>query len=306
MTHPTDEELENRNRKASAAMRGMHKTACYEQGDHPDECDSYFSLAADALDAIAALRAQLAEARTELVRRVDMHECAMAERDDATLYSDEQKARADRAEAALAAQVTVQPPCSHINRDAQGVCWDCGYDARAQLSASPPADPVTNAGCRQKLDGIAGPWFAASAAWHRRAIPAVRVGVTPEEAALEEQIEKLRNLCDCDCDDEDCVKCAHYPAILEQKKDELARILAALEPARHVNETPKSEHGSADVLAALPDHVTLAEALLVPEEQFTDHIEVALDPVGAWNLITALRAALAASQRAIEEGESNG
>lgn len=60
------------------------------------------------------------------------------------------------------------------------------------------------------------------------AIPAVRVGVTPEEATLEEQIEKLRNLCDCDCDDEDCVKCAHYPAILEQKKDELARIRSAL------------------------------------------------------------------------------
>ena len=26
------------------------------------------------------------------------------------------------------------------------------------------------------------------------------------------------------------------------------------------------------------------------EEQFSDYIEVALDPVGAWNLITALRA----------------
>ena len=55
-----DAELENRNRKASAFMRGMHETACYEQGDHPDECDSYFSLAADALDAITSLRAALA------------------------------------------------------------------------------------------------------------------------------------------------------------------------------------------------------------------------------------------------------
>lgn len=52
-----------------------------------------------AADTITTLRAQLAEVQAELVRRVDMHECAMAERDDATLYSDEQRARADRAEA---------------------------------------------------------------------------------------------------------------------------------------------------------------------------------------------------------------
>ena len=61
-----------------------------------------------------------------------------------------------------------------------------------------------------------------------RALPAAQVGVKPEESALEEQIEKLRNLCDCNCDDEDCVRCSHYPAILEQKKEELARIRSAL------------------------------------------------------------------------------
>ena len=49
-------------------------------------------------DAITALRAQIA-------RREEMHDCAMKERDDATIYADEQKARADRAEAALAAQI---------------------------------------------------------------------------------------------------------------------------------------------------------------------------------------------------------
>ena len=53
--------------------------------------------------AITTLRAQLAEAWAKLSQRVDMHECAMAERDDATLYGVEQRARADRAEAALAA-----------------------------------------------------------------------------------------------------------------------------------------------------------------------------------------------------------
>ncbi len=55
-------------------------------------------------DAITALRTKLAEVQEELSRRVDMHECAMAERDDATLYGVEQKARADLTEAALTAQ----------------------------------------------------------------------------------------------------------------------------------------------------------------------------------------------------------
>ena len=67
-------------------------------------------LSANMTAAITALRAQLA-------RREEMHDCAMKERDDATLYADEQKARADLAEAALAASI--------------------------------PTDPVTNAGCCQ-------------------------------------------------------------------------------------------------------------------------------------------------------------
>lgn len=48
-----------------------------------------------AMTAITTLRAQLA-------RREEMHDCAMKERDDATLYADEQKARADRAEQRVA------------------------------------------------------------------------------------------------------------------------------------------------------------------------------------------------------------
>ena len=70
--------------------------------------------------ALTALRAQLAEAWAKLSQRVDMHECAMAERDDATLYGVEQKARADRAEAALAAQIEAA--------DALGyTCTGCGH-----------------------------------------------------------------------------------------------------------------------------------------------------------------------------------
>lgn len=84
-------------------------------------------LAANMTAAIAALRAQLAEARTELVRRVDMHECAMAERDDATRYSDEQKARADLAEAALAAQIEA------AIREMWCLCEDLEDEAYAKL-----------------------------------------------------------------------------------------------------------------------------------------------------------------------------
>lgn len=49
---------------------------------------------------------------------------------------------------------------------------------------------------------------------------------------LERQIEELSNLCDCDCNDDDCVRCAHYPAILEQKKGELDRARAAIAASR--------------------------------------------------------------------------
>lgn len=92
MTHPTDEEL-------AALVKRLRKM---------DERMSFQSVDIEgaracrlAADTITTLRAQLAEVQAELVRRVDMHECAMAERDDATLYSDEQRARADRAEAEL-------------------------------------------------------------------------------------------------------------------------------------------------------------------------------------------------------------
>ena len=91
------------------------------------ELAMYYDVATEVGDAITTLRAQLAEARAELVRRVDMHECAMAERDDATLYSDEQRARADRTEAALAAQIEV---------DAGIACGKCGASRAAWLKCS--------------------------------------------------------------------------------------------------------------------------------------------------------------------------
>ena len=92
-------------------------------------------LAANMASAITALRAQLAEVRAEFVRRIEMHECAMAERDDATLYSDEQKARADRAEAALAAQIEADDiPPFHFYRYINGVLMAEGVEINKETT----------------------------------------------------------------------------------------------------------------------------------------------------------------------------
>jgi len=91
MTHPTDEEMDARNRKASQFMEELHKQVCEEQGDHPDECDTAYSLASYALAALTALRAQRAEAWAAVKLTAEISEKAFA--------------RADRAEAALAAQI---------------------------------------------------------------------------------------------------------------------------------------------------------------------------------------------------------
>lgn len=85
MTHPTDEELDALDAKLASQI-----------GDDVAVIFNHEYLFKQSRIAITALRAQLA-------RREEMHDCAMKERDDATLYADEQKARADRAEAALAA-----------------------------------------------------------------------------------------------------------------------------------------------------------------------------------------------------------
>ena len=114
MTHPTDDELdalvqELMNRPYRRGSESNDEAAMRRQGEREQ-----------AAAAITTLRAQLAEAWAKLSQRVDMHECAMAERDDATLYGVEQKARADRAEAALAAQIEAA--------DALGyTCTGCGH-----------------------------------------------------------------------------------------------------------------------------------------------------------------------------------
>ncbi len=62
--------------------------------------------AADLITTLLAQRAadaaRIRELKAERDRRTEMHECAMSERDDATLYADEQKARAESAEATVA------------------------------------------------------------------------------------------------------------------------------------------------------------------------------------------------------------
>lgn len=102
MTYPTDEELDALVIQAQAAIDRVKPAGILS--DNAKLSAALFALYG-LLPAITALRTQLAELRAGLDQRVDMHECAMAERDDATLYSEEQKARAERAEAALAAQI---------------------------------------------------------------------------------------------------------------------------------------------------------------------------------------------------------
>ena len=48
--------------------------------------------------------------------------------------------------------------------------------------------------------------------------------VSDDVAALEAEIARLTDLCACDCDNDDCLRCAHYPTILEQKSAALAKL----------------------------------------------------------------------------------
>ena len=95
------------------------------------------------------------------------------------------------------------------------------------------------------IDGSGLPvaYYVASAnrrfiAWAREGVPALLAEIaakdaeiarltaqpSPDVAALEDEIAKLSDLCDCDCNDDDCVRCSHYPAILDQKRAALARV----------------------------------------------------------------------------------
>lgn len=65
---------------------------------------------------------------------------------------------------------------------------------------------------------------AAQADYDARIRSALTVQPSPDVAALEDEIAKLSDLCDCDCNDDDCVRCSHYPAILDQKRAALARL----------------------------------------------------------------------------------
>lgn len=41
---------------------------------------------------------------------------------------------------------------------------------------------------------------------------------------LRDEIKALIDACDCDCNDDDCLRCSHYPAVLEEKRKELAAL----------------------------------------------------------------------------------
>ena len=163
----------------------------------------------------------------------------------------------------------VKPPCNHINRDAQGVCWDCGYDARAQLAASQPADPVTNAGCCQPVRVKPLEWVDVGADCLNADVYSIgpTYGQGPERFMLTRGTKIIRW-----GDQPEPLKAA-------AQADHEARIRASIEAAPRVNKTPKSEHDRADVLTAIePAPVTLADALHVPEVQAL--IEAAKDRDG--------------------------
>lgn len=61
----------DRLRRNVSFMREQHEAICYEQGDHKDECDTVYSLAADAMEQLPAAIARAEAAEADLQRRLD-------------------------------------------------------------------------------------------------------------------------------------------------------------------------------------------------------------------------------------------
>lgn len=92
---------------------------------------------------VAAQEAQIKGLEKDRDRRTEMHECAMSERDDATLYADEQKARAEAAETALAAMTKERDELATANHR-QASCIhvtaaNLGPDCSATVDGLPKA-----------------------------------------------------------------------------------------------------------------------------------------------------------------------
>ena len=91
------------------------------------------------------------EARAQLARREEMHDCAMEERDDATLYSDEQKARVKvLEEAGNRLSFMAQTSGGTAGRDDGLMAAIDGWTAA--LAASIPADPALTRPKNEKSD----------------------------------------------------------------------------------------------------------------------------------------------------------
>ena len=113
------------------------------------------------------LREIITTLRAQLARREDMHDCAMQERDDATLYADEQKARADRAEAALSiANATL---AAQIEVDAEYIAFVL-WKAEADRAAPNVGRNRTPEMFAEELETTRQKWFILSSA----AIKAIR------------------------------------------------------------------------------------------------------------------------------------
>jgi hypothetical protein len=109
-------------------------------------------------------------------------------------------------------------------------------DGRYEISASYPGYSTFIEGTDRWYDTLDAAKAAAQADYERRIItaldtPAPAMGelveaakADPRVVQLEAEIKALADVCDCECDDDDCVRCSHYPAILEQKRKELAAL----------------------------------------------------------------------------------
>lgn len=187
-------------------------------------------------------------------------------------------------------------------------------EARAALAASQPADPVTN-------DSYFQPVRVKPLVWElTKHVAPVQNGHRATGAGIHYTIISDRG-------NGKCLLSSHGAAFIgpiqhsnveaakaAAQADYEGRILAALEPAPHVNETPKSEHDSADVLTALRAPVTLAEAARIVgkainkgHEPFRLAVNAASREINCdGHVASVARVALAleAALRAIGEGEA--
>lgn len=116
-------------RKAITSLKELHHQACFENGDHPDEIDTAYSLGADAIRFETALRARLAEVEKERDNLIGWRTVAESNKAMCMSWQESEikaEARAERAEAALAtARRDAYERAAQVAETAKAVCARC-------------------------------------------------------------------------------------------------------------------------------------------------------------------------------------